>query len=173
MKKKFVKFLSVILCATMLTACGAPAADKSTNTAADAGTAEQKSGAPTADKSTDTAAGAGTVEPKKCTIGVAFYQDGGPAPTGTKAFLEEAGKLLNCEFKYTVLTQTDEAANLTKIQELIASNVDGIICTMDMGRCRQLSMSVRLPVFILAVILPTMIHLIHRTMIKYSKILTS
>ena len=40
---------------------------------------------------------------------------------------------MNVKFTYTVLTQTDEAANLTKIQELISSNVDGIICTMDLG----------------------------------------
>ncbi len=71
--------------------------------------------------------------PKKAVIGVALYQDGGPAPTATKAFLEEVGKKLNMTFVYTVLTQTDENANLTKIQELIAAKVDGIICTMDMA----------------------------------------
>lgn len=71
--------------------------------------------------------------PKKAVIGVALYQDGGPAPTATKAYLEEVGKKLNLTFVYTVLTQTDENANLTKIQELIAAKVDGIICTMDMA----------------------------------------
>jgi len=37
------------------------------------------------------------------------------------------------EFTYAVLTQTDESANLSTIQNLIASGVDGIICTMDLG----------------------------------------
>lgn len=70
---------------------------------------------------------------KDCTIGVAFYTDAGPAVDGTKAYLEAMSDTLHVEFKYTVLTQTDEAANLTKIQELISSGVDGIICTMDLG----------------------------------------
>lgn len=70
---------------------------------------------------------------KACTIGVAFYQDTGLAVEATKAYLENMADTLNVTFKYTVLTQTDEAANLTKIQELIASGVDGIICTMDLG----------------------------------------
>ncbi len=70
---------------------------------------------------------------KKCTIGVGFYQDTGLAVEATKAYLESLASTLNVTFKYTVLTQTDEAVNLTKIQELIASGVDGIICTMDMG----------------------------------------
>lgn len=70
---------------------------------------------------------------KACTIGVAFYQDTGLAVDATKAYLESLSDTLNVKFTYTVLTQTDEAANLTKIQELISSNVDGIICTMDLG----------------------------------------
>lgn len=70
---------------------------------------------------------------KNCTIGVAFYQDTGLAVDSTKAYLESLSDTLNVKFTYTVLTQTDEAANLTKIQELISSNVDGIICTMDLG----------------------------------------
>lgn len=72
-------------------------------------------------------------EPKKTTIGVCFYQDTGKAPTATKAFLESLSDTLNVEFKYGTFTQTDEAANLTKVQELIASGVDGIIGTMDLG----------------------------------------
>jgi len=40
---------------------------------------------------------------------------------------------MNVEFIYTVLTQTDEAINLTKIQELIAAGAEGIILTLDMG----------------------------------------
>lgn len=74
-----------------------------------------------------------SAEPKKTTIGVCFYQDTGKAPNATKAFLESLADTLNVEFKYGTFTQTDEAANLTKVQELIASGVDGIIGTMDLG----------------------------------------
>ena len=70
---------------------------------------------------------------KNCTIGVAFYQDSGLATEATKSYLDNMADTLNCKFKYTVLSQTDEGVNLTKIQELIASGVDGIICTMDSG----------------------------------------
>ena len=74
-----------------------------------------------------------SAEPKKATIGVCFYQDTGKAPNATKAFLESLADTLNVEFKYGTFTQTDEAANLTKVQELIAPGVDGIIGTMDLG----------------------------------------
>ena len=74
-----------------------------------------------------------SAEPKKATIGVCFYQDTGKAPNATKAFLESLADTLNVEFKYGTFTQTDEAANLTKVQELSASGVDGIIGTMDLG----------------------------------------
>lgn len=72
-------------------------------------------------------------EPKKATIGVCFYTDTGKNVDSTKAFLESLSETLNVEFKYGTFTQTDEAANLTKVQEMIASNVDGIIGTMDLG----------------------------------------
>lgn len=74
-----------------------------------------------------------SAEPKKAAIGVCFYQDTGKAVDATKAFLESLSDTLNVEFKYGTFTQTDEAANLTKVQELIASGVDGIIGTMDLG----------------------------------------
>ena len=74
-----------------------------------------------------------SAEPKKATIGVCFYQDTGKAVDATKAFLESLSDTLNVEFKYGTFKQTDEAANLTKVQELIASGVDGIIGTMDLG----------------------------------------
>lgn len=70
---------------------------------------------------------------KAVKIGVALYQDSGPAVDAIKAYLGALSGPLNATFSYTVLTQTDESANLTKIQELIASGVDGIICTMDLG----------------------------------------
>lgn len=74
-----------------------------------------------------------SAEPKHAKIGVAFYQDTGYAVTATKAYLESLSEALNVEFTYAVLTQTDESANLSTIQSLIASGVDGIICTMDLG----------------------------------------
>lgn len=80
-----------------------------------------------------------SAEPKKATIGVCFYQDTGKAPEATKAFLESLSDTLNVEFKYGTFTQTDEAANLTKVQEMIASGVDGIIGTMDLGTSSILS----------------------------------
>ena len=72
-------------------------------------------------------------EPKHTKIGVAFYTDTGYAVTATKAYLESLSEALNVEFVYAVLTQTDESANLTTIQNLIAADVDGVICTMDLG----------------------------------------
>lgn len=119
MKKIIMRILAAVLCVVMLAGCSAPAASDSGNSGAAA--------------PADNTAASGIAQPKQATIGVALYQDGGPAPTATKAYLAEVGKVLNLDFKYTVLTQTDEAANLTKIQELIAAGVDGIICTMDMG----------------------------------------
>lgn len=71
--------------------------------------------------------------PKHATIGVAFYQDTGYAVTATKAYLESLSDTLNVDFVYAVLTQTDESANLSTIQNLISAGVDGIICTMDLG----------------------------------------
>lgn len=77
--------------------------------------------------------GGGDSAAKKAVIGVAFYQDAGKAPTATKAYLESLSDDLNVEFKYTVFSQTDEAANVSKVQEMISSGVDGIIGTMDLG----------------------------------------
>lgn len=125
MNKNIVRIVAAVLCVLLLAACGAPAAN---NAPAATNAPAANNDAPAATEATPVA-----VQPKKATIGVALYQDGGPAPTATKAYLAEVGKVLNLDFKYTVLTQTDEAANLTKIQELIAAGVDGIICTMDMG----------------------------------------
>lgn len=110
MKKMFKKVTAVVLAGVMIFSLAACGSGK--KGAEDAG--EGKAG-------------------KAASIGVAFYQDSGPAVESTKAYLEDMADTLNVDFKYTVLTQTDEAANLTKIQELISSGVDGIICTMDLG----------------------------------------
>lgn len=64
-------------------------------------------------------------------IGVALYSDAGAAVTGVKAYLSTLEETLNVKFVYTVLSQTDEAVNVTKIQELIAAGCEGIVCTMD------------------------------------------
>ncbi len=66
-------------------------------------------------------------------IGVGLYQDSGAAVTAVKAYLASLEDALNVKFTYTVLSNTDEAQNITKVQELIAAGCDGIICTMDMG----------------------------------------
>lgn len=123
------KVSAVILAGAMVVSmagCGSDAGNASNggSTPADSNTASNGSA-----KTGDTP----VVEGKKCTIGVAFYTDTGFAVDSTKAYLESLSDTLNVKFTYTVLTQTDEAANLTKIQELISSNVDGIICTMDLG----------------------------------------
>ncbi len=131
--KKVLKKVSAMLLAGAMTlsmaACGDDAAGSDAGNAAAGDNAAATENAGNAED----AAGAPAAEGKACTIGVAFYQDTGLAVDSTKAYLESLSDTLNVEFKYTVLTQTDEAANLTKIQELISSNVDGIICTMDLG----------------------------------------
>ncbi len=70
---------------------------------------------------------------KSAKIGVALYEDAGPAVTAVKNYLGSLSGTLKVEYVYTVLTVTDEATNLSKIQELIAAGVDGIILTMDLG----------------------------------------
>ena len=66
-------------------------------------------------------------------IGVGLYQDSGAAVSAVKSYLANLEDTLNVKFTYTVLSNTDEAQNITKVQELIAAGCDGIICTMDMG----------------------------------------
>ncbi|MCM1173663.1 MAG: hypothetical protein NC341_01295 [Blautia sp.] len=129
MKKVLKKISAILLAGAMavsLAGCGngSQNASNSGSAPADSGTESNDSGS---------AESAPVVEGKDCTIGVAFYQDTGLAVDATKAYLESLSDTLNVKFTYTVLTQTDEAANLTKIQELISANVDGIICTMDLG----------------------------------------
>ncbi len=74
-----------------------------------------------------------TVSFKKTKIGVALYHDSGYYTENVRTYLGALGKAMNVEFIYTVLTQTDESVNLTKIQELIAAGAEGIILTLDMG----------------------------------------
>lgn len=64
---------------------------------------------------------------------MALYSDSGNAVVATKAYLASLEEKLNVTFAYTVLSQNDEAVNITKIQELIAAGCDGIICTMDLS----------------------------------------
>ncbi|MDE6202045.1 MAG: hypothetical protein K2G19_01055, partial [Lachnospiraceae bacterium] len=125
--KKVWKKITAVLLAGAMTVLAAGCGNSGGN-ASDSSSASSDSGAQTSDSGSAPAA-----EGKACTIGVAFYTDTGFAVDSTKAYLESLSDTLNVKFTYTVLTQTDEAANLTKIQELISSNVDGIICTMDLG----------------------------------------
>ncbi len=69
----------------------------------------------------------------KIKIGVGLYQDSGPAVTATKTFLAGVADELNCEFTYVTLSQTDEAANKTAVQNMISQGCNGLILTMDLG----------------------------------------
>ncbi len=71
--------------------------------------------------------------PRSTKIGVALYQDSGAAVSAVKSYLQSLESTLNVQFVYTVLSTNDEALNITKIQELISANCEGIICTMDSG----------------------------------------
>lgn len=82
---------------------------------------------------TDTNSTEQTANFKKTKIGVGLYNDSGYYTENVRTYLSALGKAMNVEFVYVVLTQTDEAANLTKIQELIAAGCEGIILTLDMG----------------------------------------
>ena len=75
----------------------------------------------------------------KTMIGVGLYQDSGPAVTATKAYLAGLADELNCEFKYVTLSQTDEAANKTAVQNMISQGCKGIILTMDLGMASIIS----------------------------------
>lgn len=119
-----------------LSACGSSAKPAETTPAPQA--AEQPAEQPTAQ----------TVSFKKTKIGVALYHDSGYYPANVKTYLSELGKAMNAEFIYVVLTQTDEAANLTKIQELIAAGAEGIILTLDMGTPTILSECASANVFV-------------------------
>lgn len=88
---------------------------------------------PPAGGSDNPGGGQSTASFKKAKIGVGLYFDSGYYPDNVKSYLAELGKAMNVEFVYSLLTQTDEAANLTKVQEMIASGCDGIILTLDMG----------------------------------------
>lgn len=126
--KKITALLVVGAMSVAMLACGS--SESGTNETAGESTGNAENSA-----NTENTGSAESTTPvgKESTIGVAFYQDAGLAVEATKAYLENISDTLNVSFRYTVLTQTDEAANLTKIQELIASGVDGIICTMDLG----------------------------------------
>lgn len=115
--KKAIAFVLALVMILSLSACGSGAKPASTTAAPQA--AEQ-----TAPQ---------TPSFKKSKIGVALYHDSGYYTENVRTYLGELGKAMNVEFIYTVLTQTDEAINLTKIQELIAAGAEGIILTLDMG----------------------------------------
>ena len=123
MKNTAKKLIALVLAMVMvfaLVACGGPAKDP---------------GANNPDPGTSTPGGEPSKAPefKKIKIGVGLYFDTGYFPENVKSYLASLGEKMNIEFIYTLLTQTDEAANLTKVQEMIAAGADGIILTLDMG----------------------------------------
>ena len=79
------------------------------------------------------AAPTASAKPRTIKIGVGLYQDSGAAVSAVKSYLGSLEDALNVKFNYTVLSTNDEALNVTKVQELIASGDDGIIITMDGG----------------------------------------
>ncbi len=104
-----------------LSACGSSAKPAETTPAPQA--AEQPAEQPTAQPASF----------KKAKIGVGLYLDSGFFTNNIRTYLAALGEQMNIDFVYTTLTQTDEAANLTKVQELIAAGCDGIILTQDLG----------------------------------------
>ena len=139
--KKAVAFLMALVMILSLAACGST---KPETTAEPAATAEPETTAEpaaTAEPET-TAEPAATAEPetaaepvsfRKTKIGVGLYNDSGYYTENVRTYLGALGKAMNVEFVYVVLTQTDEATNLTKVQELISAGCEGIILTLDMG----------------------------------------
>jgi ABC-type sugar transport system substrate-binding protein len=87
---------------------------------------------------TDLAFAGGKQEQEKQTearvkIGVALYEDSGPAVTAVRAFLAGIGNDVNCEFVYSTLDMMDESKNKTVVQNLISAGCQGLILTMDSG----------------------------------------
>ena len=126
MKNSVKKILALVLALTMVLALAACGSSSS-------GSAASSGGSSSGSSSSESSSSAPAVKTKHAKIGVALYQDAGAAVTAVKAYLSSLESALNVEFAYTVLSTTDEALNITQIQELIAANCDGIICTMDMS----------------------------------------
>lgn len=123
--KKAVAFLMAMVMLLSLAACGSQKP---------APTAETES--PAAETAQTEAPAAETAKPasfKKAKIGVGLYLDSGFFTNNIRTYLAALGEEMNIDFIYTTLTQNDEAANLTKVQELIAAGCDGIILTQDLG----------------------------------------
>lgn len=70
---------------------------------------------------------------KEAKIAVALYDDASESAKNQMAYLEYLGDALNMDLTFTVFSQTDEAANVATVQQLISSGVDGILGTMDLG----------------------------------------
>ena len=123
--KKAVAFLMAMVMLLSLAACGSQKP---------APTAQTES--PAAETAQTEAPAAETAKPasfKKAKIGVGLYLDSGFFTNNIRTYLAALGEEMNIDFIYTTLTQNDEAANLTKVQELIAAGCDGIILTQDLG----------------------------------------
>ena len=119
--KKAIAFVLALVMILSLSACGS--STKPASTAA----------APQAAEQAAEQASQQTPSFKKAKIGVGLYLDSGFFTNNIRTYLAALGEAMNIDFVYTTLTQTDEAANLTKVQELIAAGCDGIILTQDLG----------------------------------------
>lgn len=87
-------------------------------------------------KNTSGSAGSGTGEAKKVdlsdvTIGIVGYNDSGTAYNAIVASYNQISKATGIKFKFVKGSSFDEAANVTAVQNLISSGVNGIIMTMD------------------------------------------
>jgi ABC-type sugar transport system substrate-binding protein len=87
-------------------------------------------------KVTSGSAGSGTGDAKKVdlsdvTIGIVGYNDSGTAYKAMVAFYNQIAKATGIKFKFVKGSSFDEAANVTAVQNLISSGVNGIIMTMD------------------------------------------
>ena len=136
MKKSVKKLIALALALAMvltLAACGGNNGSGASGSSNSGDSGSTNTGSDNSGSDGASEGQSAAVEPKKVKIGVAHYSDYGAAYEAIVAYLESMSSTLNVEFVYATLTQTDESANLTKIQELIASGVDGILCSMDMG----------------------------------------
>lgn len=121
LKKVLALALAGALCVSAFVGCGG-SNGSSDNGAATAGTEQ---GA--ADD------GAAEVKTEHFKIGVAHYTDNGAAVDALHTYLDGIADDLNVEFEWETMSSTDEAANLTKVQNLISAGCKGILLSIDMG----------------------------------------
>ncbi len=119
MKKAIVLILTLALLVTLMAGCSTA----TTTTATDATTTTAPT---TAETELQPQTELGSFK-----IGVMGYIETGAGLDNWNAFTDALGEKLNIEFVYVVGSTYDEAANVTKAQELISAGCDGIITWMD------------------------------------------